>query len=53
MNAKHLTCKFMLAKEDRHGKVRSVYVTINSTAGQSLKTSLQSTKEENEFPSVI
>jgi len=48
MNAKHITCKFMLAKEDRHGKVRSVYVTIDSTAEQSLKKSLQSTKEENE-----
>jgi hypothetical protein len=53
MNAKHLTCKFVLAKEDGHGKVRSVCVSINSTAGQSLKKSLQSTKEENELPSVI
>jgi hypothetical protein len=53
MNAKHLTCKFMLAKEDQHGKVRSAYVTINSTAGQSLKKSLQSTKEKNELPSMI
>jgi len=26
MNAKHLTCKFTLAKENRQGKVRSVYV---------------------------
>jgi hypothetical protein len=48
MNAKHITCKFMLAKEDRYGKVPSVYVTIDSTAEQSLKKSLQSTKEENE-----
>jgi hypothetical protein len=53
MNAKHLTCKFMLAKEDRQGKVRSAYVTINSTAGQTLKKSLKSIKEENDLPSVM
>jgi len=53
MNSKHLTCKFTLAKENRHGKVRSVYVTYKFNGWAIIKEITKYTKEENELRSVI